>query len=37
MNAVAITIFHRTADPEVFDAWVDEVQTAAEATPGLVR
>jgi hypothetical protein len=31
MRAVAITIFH------FFDAWVDEVQTAAEATPGLVR
>jgi uncharacterized protein len=36
MNAVAVTIFHPNANPEVFDAWVDEARSAAEATPGFV-
>jgi len=36
MNAIAVTIFHPNADPEVFDAWVGEVRSAAEATPGFV-
>ena len=36
MKAIAVTIFHRIADPEVFDAWVGEVRSAVEATPGLV-
>jgi len=36
MKAIAVTIFHRIADPQVFDAWVCDVRSAAEATPGLV-
>ncbi|HUH69768.1 MAG TPA: antibiotic biosynthesis monooxygenase [Mycobacterium sp.] len=36
MNAIAVTIFHRIADPDVFDAWVGEVRSAAEVTPGFV-
>jgi uncharacterized protein len=34
--ALAVTIFHPNADPEVFDSWVGEVRSAAEATPGSV-
>ena len=36
MNPLAVTIFHPNADPEVFDAWVSEVRSAAAATPGFV-
>ena len=36
MKAIAVTIFHRIADPQVFDAWVCDVRSAAEATPGFV-
>lgn len=36
MNAIAVTVFHALADPEVFDAWVAEVRSGAEDTPGFV-
>ncbi len=36
MNAMAVTIFDRGADPEAFDSWVDDVRSAAEAAPGFV-
>jgi len=36
MKAMAVTIFDRVADPEVFDGWVCDVRSAAEAAPGFV-
>jgi uncharacterized protein len=36
MKAMAVTIFHRVADPEVFDGWVCDVRSAAEAARGFV-
>lgn len=36
MAAMAVTIFDRGADPEVFDSWVYDVRSAAEAAPGFV-
>lgn len=36
MNAIAVTILHRTVDPAVFDAWCAEVRSAAEAVEGFV-
>jgi uncharacterized protein len=34
MNAIAVTIFHPGADPEFFDAWGADVQSAAAAARG---
>jgi uncharacterized protein len=36
MNAIAVTIFHPVADPQVFDAWIADVGSAAETTRGFV-
>jgi uncharacterized protein len=36
MKAMAVTIFHRVADPEVFDGWVCDLRSAAGAAPGFV-
>ncbi len=36
MKTMAVTIFHRVADPEVFDGWIGDVRSAAEAAPGFV-
>jgi len=36
MNAMAVTIFDRGTDPKVFDSWVFDVRSAAEAAPGFV-
>jgi uncharacterized protein len=36
MNAIAVTIFHPSADPESFDAWSAHVQSAAEPARGFV-
>jgi uncharacterized protein len=36
MTAIAVTIFHRVADSEVFDGWVCDVRSAAEAARGFV-
>ena len=36
MKAMAVTMFHRVADPEVFDGWVCDVRSAAEAARGFV-
>ena len=36
MNAMAVTIFDRVADPRVFDGWVCDVRSAAEAARGFV-
>ena len=33
---MVVTIFHRVADPEVFDGWVCDVRSAAEAARGFV-
>ena len=36
MNAMAVTNFARAADPEVFDGWIYDVRSAAEAARGFV-
>ena len=36
MNAMAVTIFDRGADAEVFDGWVRDVRSAAQDAPGFV-
>jgi antibiotic biosynthesis monooxygenase (ABM) superfamily enzyme len=36
MTAMAVTIFHRVADSEIFDGWVCDVRSAAEAARGFV-
>jgi uncharacterized protein len=36
MKAMAVTIFDRVADPEIFDGWVCDVRSAAEAARGFV-
>ena len=36
MKAIAVTIVHRVAEPDVFDAWVCDVRAAAQAAPGFV-
>ena len=36
MNAMAVTNFERAADPEVFDGWICDVRSAAEAAQGFV-
>jgi uncharacterized protein len=36
MNSIAVTIVHPVDDPQVFDAWVADVRSAAEATQGFV-
>lgn len=36
MKAMAVTNFDRAADPEVFDGWICDVRSAAEAVPGFV-
>ena len=36
MKAMAVTVFHRVADPEVFEVWVGDVRSAAEAARGFV-
>ena len=36
MNAMAVTNFDRAADPEVFDGWICDVRSAAEAAQGFV-
>ena len=36
MKAMAVTIFDRVADPRVFDGWVCDVRSAAEAARGFV-
>ena len=36
MKAMAVTIFERVADPEVFDGWVCDVRSAAQAARGFV-
>lgn len=33
---MAVTIFDGAADPEVFDAWISDVRSTAEAVPGFV-
>jgi hypothetical protein len=36
MNAMAVTNFGPAADPEVFDGWIWDVRSAAEAAQGFV-
>ena len=36
MKAMAVTNFDRAADPEVFDGWICDVRSAAEAARGFV-
>ena len=36
MKTMAVTIFHRVADPEVFDGWIGDVRSAAEGAQGFV-
>ena len=36
MKAMAVTNFERAADPEVFDGWIYDVRSAAEAAQGFV-
>ena len=36
MNAMAVTNFERAADPEVFDGWICDVRSAAEAAQGFI-
>ena len=36
MKAIAVTIFHRVADPDVFDGWVCDVRAAAQVARGFV-
>ena len=36
MKAMAVTNFDRAADPEVFDGWIGDVRSAAEAAQGFV-
>ena len=36
MSAMAVTNFARAADPEVFDGWICDVRSAAEAAQGFV-
>ena len=36
MNAMAVTNFERAADPDVFDGWICDVRSAAEAAQGFV-
>jgi uncharacterized protein len=36
MKAMAVTNFDRAADPEVFDGWIRDVRSAAEAVQGFV-
>ena len=36
MNAVAVAVFDRTADPTAFDTWSAEVRSAAQSAPGFI-
>ena len=36
MSAMTVTSFERAADPEVFDGWICDVRSAAEAAQGFV-
>ena len=36
MKAIAVTIVHRVADPDVFDAWAGDVRSAVQTAAGFV-
>jgi len=36
MKAIAVTIVHRVAGPDVFDAWAGDVRSAVQTAPGFV-